>query len=151
MHPTLSQPYVLAFTVTDPDPANLQLEIEVVRTAINRSGSAGSGSTDDVIRRSVDNPRDIAVLPDLSYAFVTDFATPLTFAHVQRGAKVGVIRDPFGVFGGPEYMGSTTPIERGYAQQIGLSPDGSRLYVGYNGVGEMLVMNVAEMLRAARK
>ncbi|MHB8955464.1 MAG: putative Ig domain-containing protein [Pirellulaceae bacterium] len=151
VHPTLSQPFVFTFTVTDPEPANLRTNIGIIRTAIDDGGSSGGALNEDVIRTAVENPRDVAVLPDLSYAFVTDFATPLAYARVPRGAKVGVIRDPFGLQGGPEYRASTTPIERGYAQQLALSPEGTRLFVGYNGIGEMLVMNVAEMLRASKE
>ena len=97
----------------------------------------------------INDPWSIAVMPDLSYAFVSDLSWSVT-AHgiTNPGANVGVVRDPFGLADGPLLMAATTPIQGGDANSLALSPDGSRLFVSYSGIGEVLVMDTAEMRRA---
>ena len=97
----------------------------------------------------------IAITQNLQYAFVADWRLPsfnvLTElareADREAGAKVGVIRDPFGST--PELLGVTTPIPFGFAASLALSPDGKLLYAGYRGAEAFLVFDVSELIRAA--
>ncbi|MDK2126898.1 tandem-95 repeat protein, partial [Parachitinimonas caeni] len=69
------------------------------------------------------------------YALVADYHFSVNDPHVlygtdvgnQIGGKIGVIRDPLGKNGGPEYLGATTPIPGTALNQLSLSGDG-RLY-----------------------
>ena len=45
-------------------------------------------------------------------------------------------------------MAATSPIDGGIADDLALSPDGSRLFVNYLAVGEILVMDVQQMIEA---
>ena len=64
----------------------------------------------------ITHPEGIAVMPDLSYAFVADWG-PVRFEPQYQspdpshpyGGKIGVIQDPFGLQGTPKLVGSTTP------------------------------------------
>ena len=71
-------------------------------------------------------------MPDLSYAFVADWQK-ISFANIpgQRGDKVSVIRNPFGLpgkdLGSTKLIGSTTPIPGGRVDNLALTLDGNRL------------------------
>ncbi len=92
-------------------------------------------------------PWSIAVMPDLSYAFVCDLnSKDVAQGMSNPGANVGIVRDPFGLRGTPWMVAATTPIEGGWADTLALSPDGSRLFVNYGGVGEILVMDAEQMI-----
>jgi hypothetical protein len=102
--------------------------------------------------QSLLNPYDVEVVEweGETYALVSDINGSFFGAQYSFGSKVGVIWDPFAEHGGPELIGSTTAIERGYAAELALSPDRSRLLVSYNGIGEVLVMDVDNMIRVAK-
>src|SRR5207249_2332005 len=53
---------------------------------------------------------------------------------IDEGSKIALIKDPFGLTGKPEFLGATTPILRGFADSLALSPDGRKLYAGFRGV-----------------
>ncbi len=94
-------------------------------------------------------PRDVVLAPDLSYAYIADWELHLIFeVGGQYGDKVGLVRDPFGLKGTPKYLGATTPIEDGEANTVALNGDGSRLFAGYAGVGEVLVIDTAQLIKA---
>jgi YD repeat-containing protein/VCBS repeat-containing protein len=98
----------------------------------------------------IQNARGIAITPDLKYAFVTDWfvfdfphrrlfrvTDPQDYAILEgRGAKIGVIEDPFGP--GAKLVGSTTPVLSGFADRMALSPDGRYLYADFRGSGGAL-------------
>ncbi|NLS91835.1 MAG: hypothetical protein GXX96_06600, partial [Planctomycetaceae bacterium] len=100
-------------------------------------------------------PADVAVLPDLSYAFVSDRELVSYYGYPgQYGSKVGVIQNPFGLsqYGGePVYLGATVPIEYGDADDLAISSDGSRLFASYMGYGEILIMDTAKAIAAATR
>ena len=143
---TVSQPYVFTFTL--PDEFSTDYEIGLIHAALPQVGPSDGSLDPNIIARAIENPRGVAVTSSLEYAFVTDFGQPLPegYYRVQRSAKVGVIRDPFSIDGPADFIGSTTGIQWGFADEIVLSPDDSRLFVGYNGVHEILVMDAEEMI-----
>ena len=95
-------------------------------------------------------PRNVTVMPDLSYAFIADWELFLVYGYGgQRGDKVGVVNDPFGLHGDPTYLGSTTPIDWGLTTSVALNGDGSRLFASYAGVNEVLRMDTASMIATA--
>ena len=76
----------------------------------------------------------------------------------QTGAKIGLIRNPFGFTGknklGVDYgvsklVASTRPIQDGYADNIILSPDGSTAYVDYRGAQGVFAYSVTGLINAA--
>ncbi len=94
-------------------------------------------------------PRDIALAPDLSYAYVGDWELHLVYGYGgMYGDKVGLIRDPFNLEGKQQYLGATTPIDDGLVTSVSLNNGGTRLYASYGGVGEVLVMNTAQLIAA---
>ncbi len=147
----ISEPYVFPVTIANDDSSHFELEIGLIKTVVASTTPTGGALNTDVIRRSVEQPSSVAIMPDRSYAFVTDFAVWMSpeLLRVQRGAKVGVIRDPFGLRGTPAFLGATTPIERGYADEVRVSADGSRLFVNYGGIHEVLVMSTEQLIAAA--
>jgi VCBS repeat-containing protein len=104
------------------------------------------------------NPVDVAITPDLNFAFVLDWNVPLSVGANQpnilieymdtheTGSKVGVIEDPFGLKGTPRILAATTPIPLAFATEIVMSSDGRKLYATYKGPGDVLVFDV-EALR----
>ncbi len=99
---------------------------------------------------SILTPRDVVVASDLRYAFVADWELAMVFGYPgQRGDKVGVVRDPFGLSGTPTYLGSTTPIDMGMVTSVVLSGDGSRLFASYAGMHEILVIDTAALTATA--
>ncbi len=106
---------------------------------------------------NVKNPADVAITPDMSYAFVSDWYLPLSVGSSSlvsyeethnTGAKVTIIENPFGP--SPKQLASTTPIPMGFANEIALSSDGKKLYVNYKGAGDVLVFDVQNLLARAR-
>src|SRR5262249_16265460 len=70
------------------------------------------------------------------YAIVADynmffndphFLNDTSLTPKQIGGKIGIIKDPFGRDGGPEFIGATTPIVGGSVDKLDLSPDGKTL------------------------
>ena len=92
-------------------------------------------------------PRDVVVTPDLSAAFIANWELLLISGYGgQRGDKVGVVSDPFGKAAGPEYLGSTTPIDFGCTTSVALNSDGSRVFASYGCLGETLVMDTDALI-----
>jgi len=111
---------------------------------------------DDPFKKTFDldiqNAASVAITSDLTYGFVIDWYHPSMFHRTFSqpgfisqlsvnesrwlGAKVGVIRDPFGQ---PKYLGTTTPIDLGFGEELVLSPDDSKLYASYIGAQDILV------------
>ena len=75
----------------------------------------------------IQNASGVAVLPDLSYAFVADWQIPSFVTanpnQQKRGAKIGIVKEPFGK--NPKLVASTTPIPQGAADSVILSPGGN--------------------------
>lgn len=78
----------------------------------------------------------IIKVDNVEYALVADFnfvfrepawRNPDQLWGKQIGGKIGVIQDPFGKYGGPVYLGATTPIPGGAIEQLSLSPNGTLL------------------------
>ena len=97
------------------------------------------------------NATGVAILADLTYAFVADYYLPrIYYDDAQRafdieslhktGSKIGIIKDPFGPK--PELVASTTPIPSAYIDELVLSRDGTKLYANYRLTGNILVFDV---------
>ena len=96
----------------------------------------------------------MAILPDLSYAFVLDWNVPMSVGSNspatmieymdkhEVGSKVGIVKDPFGLAGTPQIVAATTPIPMSFATEIQLSSDNKKLYASYRGAGDILVFDV---------
>ena len=115
----------------------------------------------------------LAVMPDLSYAFVGDYAIsryltmPADLAYETEirhdlGSKVGLIRNPFDLtsdqwqdakvqarHGKRAFVGSTSPIPDQYLRDVGLRPDGSQLFVNYAPAGAIATFDVDKLIAAA--
>src|SRR6202011_6106100 len=98
------------------------------------------------------NATGVAVMPDLSYAFVADYDFPRYYYYPdnperaindenlhQIGSKIGIIQNPFGT---PVLVGATSPIPLGFCTSIVLSGDGTKLYAIYQGAAQVLVFDV---------
>lgn len=97
----------------------------------------------------VQSPWDIAFTPDLKYAFLADVQTTVVSGYPgQRGDKVGVVQNPFGLDGEPKLVGSTTPIELGRSFDLAISNDGTTLFTSYRGARETLAMDVQQVIHA---
>src|SRR5439155_13681251 len=103
----------------------------------------------------VNNGRGVAILPDLSYAFVTGFDKfiqgnpshdPNYDLLLPAGGNVGIIKDPLGLSGPPTLVGATRPTPLSFPDNLVLSPDGQYLYAGYSGLGAMFVFSVPALL-----
>ena len=93
-------------------------------------------------------PRDVVLSSDLSYAFIADWELHLVFGYGgQYGDKVGVIRDPFNLQGQQKYLGATTPVDFGLTTSVALQGE-TRLFAAYGDVGEVLVMDVQQLIAA---
>ena len=147
----ISEPYVFPVTITNDDSSALRNGVRPDQDGrrVERHRPAGlnhgchTPQRGAAIERS-DHARSVVRIRD---RFCSLDAPELL--RVQRGAKVGVIRDPFGLHGTPEFLGATTPIERGYADEVRVSADGSRLFVNYGGIREVLVMSTEQLIAAA--
>jgi DNA-binding beta-propeller fold protein YncE len=149
-----------AITVTNDDPSNFRATITYANARVVPP-SQPQGNLRDLYL-DLTNPAGIAFLPantfdppHPAYAFVADWGPALLGSSATRfvdptrlpGAKIGVIKDPFGP--NPQLMGSTTPIPDGYADSVVLSVDNMRLYAGYRGSGGVLVFDVKELIKTA--
>jgi YD repeat-containing protein len=116
-----------------------------------------STSFDQYYQLDVHNPHDVVVLPDLSYAFVSDWAVPILSGELLDpaywngyeashgiGAKIAIIKDPFGP--NARIVAATTPIPYGFATDLRLSSDASKLYATYQGAGDVLVFDVRNLI-----
>ncbi|WP_253262202.1 Ig-like domain-containing protein [Ramlibacter montanisoli] len=109
---------------------------------------------------SIKNPADVVVLPDLSYAFVSDWYVPLSVGPTggasmieyeekhETGAKIAIVKDPFGP--SPKIVGATTPIPFGFANELELSSDNKKLYAVYKGTGDIVVFDIENLLQRSR-
>ena len=119
------------------------------------------------------NPSTLAIAPDLSYAFVGDYAMSRYFTlpsglayeveiRHDLGSKVGLVRNPFGMdvsewdtrgiefkYGSAEHVGSTTPIPDQYMVDVALRPDGTQLFASFRAAGGVSSYNVDALVRAA--
>jgi hypothetical protein len=87
------------------------------------------------IQRSAGNV--VVQYQNTEYALVADYNFIFNDSHYnewdnygfgkQIGGKIGIIRDPFGKNGSPQYLGATTPIVGGAVEHLTLSADG-KLY-----------------------
>ena len=76
-----SEPFV--FTLTAPDANWATCQIDFIRTGLDRVGPSDGSLDPKMIERAVEKPWDVAVLPNLSYAFVSDVAyVYLPEAHI---------------------------------------------------------------------
>jgi len=137
-------------TVTNNSPTSFAVRVNSVSLDL-------SPDFDQYYQLDVHNPHDVVVLPDLSYAFVSDWAVPILSGELLDpaywngyesnhgvGAKVAIIKDPFGP--GARIVAATTPIPYGFATELRLSSDASKLYVTYQGAGDVLVFDVANLI-----
>ena len=96
---------------------------------------------------SILTPRDVVIAPDLSAAYIADWELQLIQGYGgQRGDKVGVVSDPFGLANGPEFLGATTPIDFGCTTSVAVSADGERVFGAYGCLGEVLVMDTSALI-----
>ena len=103
----------------------------------------------------VNNISAVAILPDLSYAFVSAWNQFIQDdpshdpnydpAH-PAGSNIGIVKDPFGLAGGAQLVAATRPIPNAFMDNLVLSPDGKNLYAGYRGNGAVFVFDVPAML-----
>ena len=148
-------PLVITFTNRDTDVNGFG----VLRASTNRNSgtvdyvSLSLGSTQDYL--DVNNGTGIAILPDLSYAFVTGYNKYVQGVPSHdpdydplrpAGGNVGIIKDPLGLHGTPQLVAATRPIPLGFPDNLVLSADGKYLYVAYGGPGAMFVFSVTAML-----
>jgi YD repeat-containing protein len=107
---------------------------------------------------NIRTPSGVVVTPDLKYAFVADWSVPLMYFWEtttasefedfhEVGAKVGIIEDPFGR--DPKLLAATVPIPHGYAEEMEISSDSSKLYVSYLNTEEVLVFDVQKFIKTA--
>ncbi|MCA9184291.1 MAG: Ig-like domain-containing protein, partial [Planctomycetales bacterium] len=107
----------------------------------------------------VQNVSAVVVTPDLAYGFAIDWYHAFIFPRDldqlirdnlrERGAKVGIIKDPFGLNGEPKLLGVTSPIPLGFGEELRMSSDGRKLYANYRGTGDVLVFDVKKFIDEA--
>ena len=118
-----------------------------------------SASQAQKVDLDIRNASGLAVLSDGSYAFVSDYDLPRVYYENsqlatddenlhQIGAKIGIIKDPFT---NPVLLAATTPIPLGFADNLVLSGDGTKLYALYHGAQEILVFDVLALIAEATK
>src|SRR5262249_33856968 len=104
----------------------------------------------------VNNAQSVAILPDLSYAFVAGHNSwkpglpsfdPNYDPLDPAGSNIGIIKDPFGLHGQPTLVAATRPIPWGYAEDLALSRDGKALFASYTGTGAVFAFDL-ERIRA---
>ncbi len=142
------EPYLQRFTTVKLTDSGPQLNDVVTKVKGGNLQSFGTPYYSGYYTNAM-TPRDIALAPDLSYAYIGDWELFLVSGYGgNHGDKVGLVRDPFGLNGAPTYLGATTPIEFGFVTSVATDPAGDYLYAAYGGVGEMLVMRTAELIAA---
>jgi Putative Ig domain/Bacterial Ig domain/Dockerin type I domain/RHS Repeat/Bacterial Ig-like domain (group 2) len=97
---------------------------------------------------NIRNAAGVAVLPDQSYAFVSDWHVPdgvfgFVGSNPISGAKIGIIKDPFGP--SPTYVAATMPITDSFADGIALTPDGKYLLATFKG-SQVLTFDVSAIV-----
>jgi hypothetical protein len=138
--------------ITNPSPLSFDAEITPLDLVL-------ADETETALRRkfelSIVNASEAVVTPDLKYAFVSDWRQPAFPSHIsaealfvpgQRGAKIGVVQDPFSLDGGAKLIAATTPIDLGFADSLVLSPDGKKLFATYRGAGDVVVFDAEEII-----
>ncbi|WP_334407672.1 Ig-like domain-containing protein [Bradyrhizobium sp. AZCC 2289] len=125
-------------------------------TVKNAAAMLTLGTSTQFFDLNIRNARDVVVLPDQSYAFVSDWRLPnfnTTLDAIDQtrgvGAKIGIIKDPFGLrlsLTPPTLVGVTMPIDQGYANQLSLSADGKYLFANFKGIQQVKVFDVTAML-----
>jgi large repetitive protein len=110
----------------------------------------------------VRNATSVAVTSDLNWAFVADWGLSpyLWFNDAQMaaqvidlhntGSKIMIVRDPFGLNGGPQLMASTTPIPESFLYDLEIDSTGTRLYANYSAAGTVAVLDIEKTLAAAQ-
>ncbi|MDH4187788.1 MAG: hypothetical protein OEV08_12410, partial [Nitrospira sp.] len=63
------------------------------------------------------------------------------------GGNVGVIEDPFGVFGAPKLIAATKPTMESFPDNLDLSLDGTTLYAAYRSNHAIQIFDVEEILK----
>ena len=134
-------------TVTNDDPLSYAASVKSIDLRL-------SNNQNQKYQLYIRNPVDVVVLPDLSYAFVTDWNVPLVVGgcaclieYMEKhalGSKVGVIKNPFEATA--KIVAATTPISMAFANDIALSSDGKKLYVNYSSAGDVLVFDVTNLI-----
>jgi VCBS repeat-containing protein len=121
------------------------------------------GSRDDYF--DVNNGQAVAIMPDLSYAFVSGYdkyvptvpAADPNSGDIPGGGNVGIVKDPFGINGPPALVAATRPTPFSFPDNLVLS-EGRYLYAAYRGVlvtdengnptqGAVFVFDTKEMIR----
>jgi VCBS repeat-containing protein len=126
--------------VSNEDPNNFQATVK------NQLVHLDLGTPTQFWDLGIKNARGLAILPDQSYAFVSDwdFENTADTPHAVEGAQIGIIKDPFGP--NPTYVGATTPISEGFADDIALSPDGKYLFADFKGIQQVETFDVTAMV-----
>ena len=104
---------------------------------------------------SAHNAGGVTITPDRQYMFVADWGLPPYYwfqqstgrvelaarldEFYQTGAKITVIRDPFGE---AEVIGSTTPIPMAFLEELRVDSSGKKLYANYRGAGNLVVLDI---------
>ena len=116
----------------------------------------------------------LALMPDLSYAFVGDnsisryLTMPVDLAYETEirhdlGSKVGLIRNPFDMtlqqwqdrkinfdHGDKKFVGSTSQIPDQFLRDVGLRPDGTQLFVSYPYAQAIATFDVDKLVDATQ-
>ncbi|MGM0485754.1 MAG: putative Ig domain-containing protein [Planctomycetota bacterium] len=99
------------------------------------------------------NARDVAILElpkfNTTYAFVSDWDVPFFPDWIKepsssRGAKIGIVEDPFGDH--PRMVAATTPIPLGFADSLAFAPSGDVLYATYRGANDILTFSIDHII-----
>ena len=166
---TDSSSYYFGFNtihVTNEDPKNFQAHIQRTqpdnRLVLDPDlviNSRRVGRTD----LNIKNAAGLAITPDGKVAFVADRYLPRSTTHRvlgdnfdalfydknnETGSKIGVILEPFG--DKPRLIAATTPIPHGNLLELTLSPDGSKLYANFSGIGNIAIYDVKALISRAK-
>ncbi len=141
-------------TVTNDDPTSYAATVKTIPLTL-------STNVQQRYQLSIKNPVDVAITPNLEWAFVLDWYVPLTIGSGAQssmieymdthdtGSKVGVVKDPFGLRGTPQLLAATSPIPLALATEIELSSDNKKLYTNYRLAGDILVFDVDKLTQKA--
>ena len=132
-------------TVTNNEPTSFAADVRTIDLKL-------SPNVNQKYQLTIRNPVDVAILPDLSYAFVLDWNVPMSVGSGDAaaaieymdshevGSKVGIIKEPFGA--SPQIVAATSPVPMALATEIALSSDNKKLYASYRGAADILVFDV---------